>query len=286
MQNHNRPKSSMIFACLPVALVLATGAAQPALAQPPPTPTAWSGLHLGLLGVATHSTENGTSRRGDGTYGGSAFAERADGAISTGGGAGVVLGFQNQYANGIIAGIEADWVALRHDDRQDILVDSNDAWAGMRAVSIQRETEWISTARLRLGYGDGPWMVQATAGLALASMVQTRTQYQRENNPPQTVARFSDKDRVMPLGWTLGLGGAWRIAEGWSLSLDYLHTQFDEVRFSFPNARGGPGPSFTNVQGRDVRNDVTIRMLRVGVTYTFGAGPSVGIGQETAAAPD
>lgn len=48
----------MIFAYLPVALVLATGAAQPALAQSPSTPTAWSGLYLGLLGVATQSTEN------------------------------------------------------------------------------------------------------------------------------------------------------------------------------------------------------------------------------------
>jgi hypothetical protein len=58
------------------------------------------------------------------------------------------------------------------------------------------------------------------------------------------------------------------------------------VGFRFPNARGGVANSFTSVQGRSIHNDVTMRMLRVGVAYTFGAGPSVGIGQDTAAAPD
>lgn len=284
MRKYNRHKSGMIFACLPVALVLATGAAQPALAQSPSTPTAWSGLYLGLLGVATHSTEKGTSRLGTGGFGGNAYDERADGVTNAGGGAGVVLGYQHHYANGLIAGLEADWVALRHKDQQDTLVNSNNAWFGMPGASIERQTEWISTARLRLGYGDGPWMVHATAGLALASMVQTRTQYEGLSNPAQTVARFSDTDRAMPLGWTLGLGGAWHISEGWSLSLDYLHAQFDQVRFSFPNARGGVGNSFTSVQGRDVRNDVTMRMLRIGVTYTFGGGISAGTGQDIAAA--
>lgn len=282
MRNNNRPNSGMIFVCLPVALVLATGAAQPALAQSPSSPTAWSGLYLGLLGVATHSTEDGTTTRSDGVVSNGSFSERAEDVTHTAGGAGVVLGYQHQYANGIIAGLEADLIGLQHKDRQDTLGSNNNAYFGMPVTSIQRETEWISTARLRLGYGNGPWMVHATGGLALASMVQTRTQYEGVNNTV-TVARFSETDRRIPLGWALGFGGAWQIAEGWSLSLDYLHTQFDEVRFSFPNARSG-ATNFTSVAGRDVRNDVTMRMLRIGVTYTFGGGLSAGTGQDMAAA--
>lgn len=239
-----------------------------------------------MLGVATDSDETGTSRLGSGGFGGNAYDERAN-AFTRGSGAGAMAGYQHRYANGLIAGLEADWVALRHKDQQDTLVETvGNTWFGMPGASIERKTDWISTARLRLGYGDGPWMVHATAGLALASMVQTRTQYQGVNAPTQTVARFSETDRAMPLGWTIGLGGAWQIADSWSLRLDYLHAQFDQVGFRFPNARGGVANSFNSVQGRSIHNDVTMRMLRVGVTYTFGAGPSVGIGQDTAAAPN
>lgn len=231
----------------------------------------WGGLYLGLLGVHTSSSQTGTTVRGDGLFGSNASQESANASIR-GGGAGGVLGYQHQYPNGLITGLEADWVGLRHRGRQDTLVDSANAWFGMVGASTQRETEWISTARLRLGYGDGPWMVNATAGLALASMVQTRTQYQGVLTPTQTVARFSDRDRALPLGWTLGLGGAWRIAEGWSLRLDYLQANFDEVRFGFPNARGGVAGAFNTVQGRNARDDVAIHTLRLGVTYALGRG--------------
>lgn len=285
-----RWKTVRAYAPLPVLVALAALPGAPALAQSPTGPEGWGGLYIGLLGVSTDSKTTGTSRQGNGEFGSNANAEAAN--LSTyGRSAGAVLGYQHQYPNGIIAGLEVDWAALNHKDRQDVLVDSNNAWLGMPGASIQRETEWISTARLRLGYGDGPWMINATAGLALASMVQTRTQYQGLNPPARVVAAFSDTDRVMPLGWTLGLGGAWQIAEGWSLRLDYLHAQFDQVRFSFPNARGGVNSvsnsgGFFSVQGRDVRNDVTMRMLRFGVTYTFGEGAFAAIGQGAGAPPD
>ena len=276
-----RRKTVRACAPLPVLVALAASPGPQALAQ---QPAGWGGLYLGLLGVSTDSTTTGTSLRGDGTFGSNASEEAAN-LFVRGGGGGAVLGYQHQYPSGIIAGLEVDWVALRHEDRQDMLIDPPSQWAGGRAVSMQRETEWISTARLRLGYGDGPWMVQASAGLALASMVQTRTQYERIT-APLTVARFSETDRAIPLGWTLGLGGAWQVADGWSVRLDYLHTQFNEVRFSFPNARAGAGVSFPDVEGRDVRNDVTMRMLRFGVTYTFGEGAFGAIGQGAGTTPN
>lgn len=290
MRIPTRPNTGKSFATLAVLIALATTPAPPALAQSASGPDGWGGLYLGILGVSTESKETGTSRRGDGQFGGNANDERAN-AFTRGSGAGGVLGYQHQYPNGVIAGLEADWVALRHARRQDTPVNSNNAWLGMPGASIQRETEWMSTARLRVGYGDGPWMLHATGGIALASMVQSRTQFEGLSNPAQTVARFSERDRALPIGWTLGFGGAWQIAEGWSLRLDYLHTQFDQLRLRFPDARGGvnstsPTGGFNSVQGRSIHNDVTMRMLRFGVTYTIGEGPSAGIGQGAAAIPN
>lgn len=281
MPRTSRPASGRIRATLAILIALAAVPAPQALAQPA---DGWGGWSLSLLGVVTDSTTTGASLQGNGSFGGSADLERAN-AFTRGGGGGLALGYQHQDRSGLMAGLEADWVALGHEERQNALAGSG-VFAGMVAASIRRDVEWMSTARLRLGYVDGPWMVQATGGLALASLAQTRTQYEGVNGPVQTLARFSETDRALPLGWTIGLGGAWQLTEGWSLRLEYLHAQFDEVRFSFPNARGGAGGAFATVQGRDVRTDITMRMLRFGVTYTFGTGLSAGTGQDLAAVRD
>jgi opacity protein-like surface antigen len=62
------------------------------------------------------------------------------------------------------------------------------------------------------------------------------------------------------------------MSDAWSLRLDYLRAQFDDVAFTFPNARGGvvSGSGFASVQGRSVTNDVRVEMVRIGVTYFFG----------------
>jgi len=71
----------------------------------------------------------------------------------------------------------------------------------------------------------------------------------------------------------MGAGAAWRVSDAVSLRLDYIHTQFDQVGFRFQNARAGVASGFNAVQGRSISNDVTIQMIRFGLTYSFGAMP-------------
>lgn len=249
---------------------LALGAA-PALAQTSPDASNWNGSYVSLFGVETSSRVNGASLRGDGNVGANAASEAADDSFR-GAGAGLLLGHQHQFPTGIVVGLEADWGWLNQEGRQDTFVTSNNAWNGMTQASILRETQWMSTARVRLGYAGGDFMINVTGGLAMAALRETRTQYEGLTGPAQTVPRFSDKDSATPIGWTLGVGAAWRVTNAWSLRLDYLHSQFDDVRFSFPDARGGVVSSggFATVQGRAVSNDVTMQTFRIGVTYRFG----------------
>jgi len=244
---------------------------KPGLAQETTAPVNWSGTYLGAFAVDSFKTIRGVSKRGDGQYGGNAADETADDSFR-GAGLGLLLGYQHHYANGIIMGVETDWAWLRQESHQDTLVNSNNAWNGMVMASINRETRWVSTMRATIGYGEGPLMVSASAGLAAAFLAETRTQYEGVTAPTQTVARFSDTDEKIAFGWTMGVGAAWRVSEAASLRLDYVHTQFDQVGFSFPNARGGVASSYSSVQGRAVSNDVTIQMIRFGLTYAFGAG--------------
>lgn len=242
----------------------------PACAGSSPDPETWSETYVGAFGIGTSSEVRGTSTRGDGSFGSNANEESARDSFR-GGGAGVLLGYQHHYPSGVILGVEADWASLRQEGRQDTLVNSASAWNGMLQASILRETQWLSTARVRLGYGTGPFMVSLTGGLALASLVETRTQYEGLNAPTQTVPRFSDRDHAYPVGWSWGVSGAWRINDAWSLRVDYLQAHFDQVGFGFPNARGGvvSGSGFASVQGRSVSNDVRVDMLRLGLTYSF-----------------
>lgn len=107
----------------------------------------------------------------------------------------------------------------------------------------------------------------------MASLAETRSQYEGLTGPAQTVARFSEIDRAHPIGWIWGVGGAWRMDDAWSLRMDYLRAQFNDVDFTFPDARGGvvSGSGFASVQGRSVTNDVRVEMVRIGLTYSFGA---------------
>ncbi len=263
--------SSVACGILIGVLSLAT---EPALAQASPEATSWSGSYVSLFGIETSSRVSGESKRGDGNVGTNASSESAEDSFR-GAGAGLLLGFQRQFPTGIVVGLEADWGWLNQEGRQDAIVTANNPWNGMTQASILRETRWMSTARVRLGYATGPFMVNITGGLAMASLNETRTQYEGVSGPTQTVARFSDSDKATPIGWTLGIGAAWRVSGAWSLRMDYLHTQFDSVRFSFPDARGGvvSGGGFASVQGRSVENDITMQTLRIGLTYLFGAAP-------------
>lgn len=247
-------------------------AATPAMAQSSLVSASWSGAYISVYGVGASSDVRGVSSKGDGSFGANANDESADDSFR-GKGAGLLLGYQHQYGNGIVAGLETDWAGLRQEGREDTLVNSANAWFGMTQASIVRETQWLSTARLRLGYASGPFMLNITGGLAMASLVETRSQYEGLSGPTQTVARFSETEHAHPIGWTWGVGGAWRMNDAWSLRVDYLSAQFNDVSLTFPNARGGvvSGSGFASVQGRSVTNDVHVEMLRVGLTYSFGA---------------
>ncbi len=246
-------------------------AATSAAAQSSRASSAWSGAYLGVFGVGGSTQVHGVSRRGDGSFGSNANDESADDAFR-GAGAGLLLGYRHQYGNGIVVGLETDLSGLRQEGREDTLVSAANAWNGMTQASIVRETPWLSTARVRLGYALGPVLLDVTGGVAVASIVETRTQYEGLNGPSRTVARFSETDRAYPVGWTVGLGALWRMSDAWALRMDYLRARFDDVSLAFSDARGGvvTGSGFASVQGRSINNDVQIDMVRIGVTYSFG----------------
>jgi opacity protein-like surface antigen len=71
------------------------------------------------------------------------------------------------------------------------------------------------------------------------------------------------------LGLAYGISGARQLSKNISVRADYLVLNFNNVDFSFPDARGGVATSYTSVNGRSIENDIKIKSLRFGLIYSF-----------------
>ncbi len=102
----------------------------------------------------------------------------------------------------------------------------------------------FGTARTRLGYAAGPWLVYATGGLAWAKTDVTGPGVQSLERPH--------------IGWTAGAGIEYAFAPRWSAKLEYLYANLGDTLVNL-----GGGAVFTT--------DLTLSTVRLGLNYRFGA---------------
>ncbi len=229
-----------------------------------------SGFYTGIYGQSSKESVSGISLDGDGTFrfGGNAYDETANSRFN-GSSLGIILGYRKVSDNGFITGIETDLSQLNLKGTQETLVDTANAYEGMIGASNTRETKWASTVRLMTGYTYGPWLFNLSGGVALASINEMRTQYRGFLSPTRTEAQFTEKSKTTALGLAYGISGARQLTKNISMRADYLVLNFNNVNFSFPDARGGVANSYTSVNGRSIENDIKIKSIRVGLIYSF-----------------
>jgi opacity protein-like surface antigen len=117
-------------------------------------------------------------------------------------------------ASAVVAGIVADIDGLDLSDT---------GTSGLAAdTHASFDVSWIGSVRGRLGWGTPTWLLYATGGYAFADID----------------VRAFDLDAVGVMdvsgggtesGWVLGGGVEHKLGANWSLSLDYLHYEFDGV---------------------------------------------------------
>jgi high affinity Mn2+ porin len=125
------------------------------------------------------------------------------------------------------------------------------------AASYGENVLMSGTARARIGYAPGPWLVYATGGLAWTRNQQTLAQQD---------SGTTDSPYLWRLGWVAGAGVETPILPNWTASLEYLYSGY------------GSKGSFFAANGTTVKSDFSQQELRAGVTYHFGddTGPSSG----------
>ena len=167
----------------------------------------WGGIYVGLNAGYTFGTVSPT---GLGNFNTNGFL---------GGG---TVGFNYQWA-AIVAGLEGDWDYSN--------VSTTDTFPGAGTF----QSNWVATARGRLGYAFDRILVFATGGAAFA---------------PASIPGFS----TTMTGWTGGAGVEVAVAPNWTVKAEYLY-------IDFPNPSLGGTNFRQNRQRRSRRRELQIRSV-------------------------
>jgi outer membrane immunogenic protein len=230
---------ALLFASADV--VLAADIATPPPPAPPnsylPTtaPINWGGFYIGVNSGYGFGTSNWTA----------APASRAAGAtIGSFNTSGLLVGGTlglNLQANAFVFGVETDgdWTNLNGSS-------SSNNYCSLVAATCETKSDWLSTARIRIGYAFNQILVYGTGGIAFGDI-------QSGLNPPAT---FGSSINV---GWTAGAGIEYAFSQNWSAKIEYLYINLGNV--SCP-VNCGPAVPFTVPLAENV--------IRAGVNFKFG----------------
>ncbi len=134
---------------------------------------------------------------------------------------GVQAGYNYQLPTGMLLGLEADISFPNY-------LTSNSVVSSLATIrsDITEQWDYVGTARGRVGYVAGPWLVYAPGGLAWAG--------ERFLNTPAIGS--DEKTLHTRLGWAAGGGVEYAFAPHWSARLEYLYSQFGKADIAFPSA--------------------------------------------------
>jgi high affinity Mn2+ porin len=134
---------------------------------------------------------------------------------------GVQAGYNVRLPSGLLLGVETDISFPNY-------LTSNSVVSSLTTARSDLTEQWdyVGTARGRVGYAAGSWLVYATGGIAWAG--------ERFLNSP--VIGNEEKIVHTRLGWAAGGGVEYGFAPHWSVRLEYLYSQFERTAVRFPSA--------------------------------------------------
>jgi outer membrane immunogenic protein len=125
------------------------------------------------------------------------------------------------------------------------------------------ETDWLFTARGRVGAAFGALLIYGTGGLAVTELKLT-TSFS-DNFPPfppgASAAGTSSKTKT---GWTLGGGAEWALGNNWTVKGEFLYIDFGSV-IAPSTIRHLPAYA----SALNTSADLTARVARLGINFRF-----------------
>ncbi|MEJ6783748.1 outer membrane protein [Aminobacter sp. Piv2-1] len=216
----------------------------------PSNPINWSGGYVGLHAGGGWGTVLDVNNP-------RASEQDIDGALG-----GIQAGYNYQFSNNVVFGIEADVslgdVGANFDGR---------TVSEFNTYYTEDKIEALGTLRARLGYAADRFMPYLTGGLAWARIDHTLgCDVDRVDVTLGCQANggaFETSKSDTSVGWTAGGGVEFALTEKWTLKGEYLYTDLgkNKVTLIDPNRPGSP------VNERNF--ETKFSQLRLGVNYRF-----------------
>jgi outer membrane immunogenic protein len=186
---------------------------------------------------------------------------------------GVQAGYNWQFDRRWVLGVEADWDRTRtgyNFCRQTDITSLACADNGDGFETIKSTTDWIATARARLGVTVGNVLLYGTGGAAWGHIETTLSQSCLVGSCGAVSIRSlaaSSTSSTVKAGWVAGLGAEAALAANWSLRAEWLHIDLGTIGNSLTttgNSFGFPSAE-TTTWSRAERYD----QVRIGLNYRF-----------------
>lgn len=209
----------------------------------------WTGAYLGVNGGYgwghTRDTNNPAADKKD-----------IDGGFG-----GITAGYNYQFSNNIVLGIEGDIV----------FGDISNGWHDPNQFSgyhTEDKVTTFGTLRARLGYAVDHWMIYGTGGLAVGRTKHTlgcdaglvaAGVGSCASNPAR---EFEDSGSDTAIGYSLGAGVEYAINNHWTVKTEYIYTDLGKSKVTLTD------PGFPNaINEREF--DTKFHTVRFGLNYKF-----------------
>jgi outer membrane immunogenic protein len=165
----------------------------------------------------------------------------------------------NYQSGNIVFGFEADFDYFGLRAAQSTTSLFNNGTSSLTATNSVK-TDWLFTARPRLGYAWDSWLLYVTGGVAVTNMRFASDFSNTIGDQPVSENASSTK-----AGWTFGGGVEVALNRNWSAKVEYLYIDFGSLSTSVVSQ----GALF----GHNV--PLTAQIARVGLNYKFDWGSPV-----------
>jgi outer membrane immunogenic protein len=225
------------------AIAMFAGAGQAADYAVPDSPS-WTGAYIGVVGGYGW---------GDSDFDADTVpaSDPVDGSMDVDG---FLLGGQAGYdfdlGNGLVIGVAGDmsWTGIDGDT-----CFASGGCTGVPGESYgSMEVDWLATIRARAGFTTGSMLIYATGGLAIADVEAGLTNVEGVGDP-------SRSDSNTHMGWVIGAGAEFKVADNMSLGVEYLHVDLGSEDYSFP------GPAVDMASDADL----TLDIVRASLNFRF-----------------
>lgn len=170
------------------------------------------------------------------------------------------LGYDRQFSNRLVLGVEADFDISNVTGEVGVNGGLTGGVSGSLSANAGSELESLATIRARLGYAVSDSLLPyVTVGAAYGD-VDTGYDLSIVDGGGATVFASNGSESSSQSGWAAGVGVEYKITDRISLKTEYLYSDLGDYRVLDISALGGSG---------SLDADTTVHAVRFGMNYLF-----------------